>query len=243
MDILDPKKLKRDANKIKQAMTTIGDTIVVNKNLRVIYPESYESKKLAILGNPVRIVNIYAVLDDDGNYAVSNLPIFMELTPSNIKFIEVNGVVNKVLEFPEGTNFTNNNKMVVNNKFLFDLFNEFYINGKIPWFMEYDDIIDIFKQTDKYANSNLGDNPIVTEILASIVAKNPNDKSKLYRELLKDKKVLKEVHPEYVGLLNLFYTFDNTVSKLTGSYYSKGVISAIVNKEKDTTKIEEILRA
>jgi len=243
MDILNYSSLKRNPSVIKKCFKQIGDSMVVTKNIRVIYPERYESIGLAIPGSTIRIVTIYAVLDDDGNYAVSNLPIFIELSPTNISNIEVDGVVNKVLEFEANSTYAENVNLVVGNKFLYNIFNEFYINGKIPWFMGYDDLINIFNQTSKYASSDIGDNPIITEILASIVAKNPNDKKSLYRLQLKSYDDLSKIKPSYVGLLNLYYTFDNTVSKLGGSYYSKGVTSAIISPETETTKIEEILRA
>lgn len=235
--------LKRDPDKIKKCFKKVGKSLVVTKDIKVIYPERYESKNLAIVDNVVRLVSIFAILDDSNNYAVNNLPIFINLTPSNIDHVTINDELYTVLEFEEGSTYTESTELVINNKFLYDLFNLFYTNGKIPWFMSYNDLINIFSKTEKYANSDLGNNPIITEILASIVAKAPNDKTLLYREILENnKKLLESIKPTYVGLMNPYYTFDNTVSKISGSYYTKGLMGALINKEKETTKIEEILR-
>lgn len=243
MDTLNVSGLKRDPDAIKKAFKKIGSSMVVTKDMRVIFPERYTNIDLAIIGSTVRLTSIYAILDDEGNYAVSNIPIFIELTPSNITDIEINGKVNKVLHFEEGTTFTENVNMVIDNTFLYDLFNEFYINGNIPWFISYNDAITIFEKTKKYAKSGLGDNPITMEILASILARNPKNKSEFYREILKNENDLNKVIPQYIGLMNIYFTFDNTVSKLVGSYYGQGISSAIISRETSTTTIEEILRA
>jgi len=235
--------LKRNPTKIKKCFKKIGKSLITTENIKVIYPEKYESKNLAVVDSTVRLVSIFAILDDNNNYAVNNLPIFINLTPSNIDHVTIDNELYTVLEFEEGSTYTENTELIVNNKFLYDLFNLYYINGKIPWFMNYNDLINLFSKTAKYANSDLGSNPIISEILASIVAKSPTDKSILYREILKNnKKLLNSIKPTYVGLMNPFYTFDNTVSRISGSYYSKGLMGALINKEKETTRIEEILR-
>lgn len=237
MDSLNISGLKRNPEAIKKAFKTIGNTLVVTKNLRVIYPERYNNIGLSILGSTVRVISIFAILDDNGNYAVSNVPIFIELTPSNVGEISVGNEINKVLYFDEGSVYTENTNLVMDDRFLYDLFNEFYIAGHIPWFMNYNDVINIFAETRKYAGSSLGDNPMTMEILAAVLARSPKDKTIFYRQTdMKNK-------PDFVGLMNIYFTFDNTVSKLVGSYYSQGVSSAIINKEQESTKIERILRS
>lgn len=242
MQTLNIDKLKRNPDAIKQSLKKIGNSLIAKKRLRVIFPDRYTAVDMAIVGSTVRLASIYAILDDEGNYSVSNLPIFVELTPSNISNIEIDGNVNKILIFEEDSVFMPDTKLVIDNRFLYDFFNEFYVNGRVPWFMSYNDLIDIFKLTSKYADSNLGDNPITMEILASIVARDTNDKTKFFRETINSPKDITN-KPASIGLMNIYYTFNNTISKLTGSYFQQGLNSAIVNKEKESTLIEDILRA
>ena len=237
MDSLNISGLKRNPEAIKKAFKSIGNSLVVTKNLRVVYPDRYNNIGLSIQGTTVRVISIFAIIDDDGNYAVSNIPIFIELSPSNTGEISVGNTINKVLYFEEGSVYTENTNLVMDDRFLYDLFNEFYISGHIPWFMNYNDVISIFAETGKYAKSTLGDNPITMEILSAILARSKKDKTVFYRQTdTKDS-------PDFIGLMNIYFTFDNTVSKLVGSYYNQGISSAIINKEKNPTKIEEMLRA
>lgn len=237
MDDLNPDRLKRNPEAIKKCFKVVGDTTIVTKNIKVIYPDRYNTIGLAILGSTVRLISIYAILDEDGNYAIANNPIFVELTPSNVSEVSVGNSINKVLHFEESSTFTENNSLVIDDRFLYDIFNDFYINGNIPWFMNYEDVISVLANTSKFAGSSLGDNPLSMEIISAVLARDAKDKTKFYRqtEMTKD--------PIFVGLMNIYFTFDNTVGKIAGSYMSQGITSAIVNKEKETTKIERILRA
>jgi len=237
MDNLNIAGLKRNPDAIKSAFKKVGDSLIVTKNLRVIYPDRYNNIGLSILGSTVRIISIFAIVDDNGNYAVANLPIFLDLTPTNVSEIAVGANINKVLHFEEGSVYTENSNLVIDDRFLYDIFNEFYIGGKIPWFMNYDDAISMLARTNKYAGSTLGDNPITMEILGAVIARFNKDKKVFYRQT--DMKQ----NPDFVGLMNIYFTFDNTVSKIAGSYMSQGITSAIINKEDETTKIEEVLRA
>jgi len=240
---INTSNLKRKPGIIKKYFDKIDKQLVVNSDIRVVYPDRYNNINLSIMGSSTRVVSIFAILDSKNNYAVSNLPIFINLTPSKIDDAMIDGVLYKVLYFDKDTVYTDNVDLMLDNRFLYDLFNEFYIQGKIPWYMGYDDVINIFKYTSKYANSSMGNFPLGSEVLASVIAKSPLDKTKSYRTTIKSIEDTVKYPPGYVGLMNPFFTFDNTTSKLAGSYYSKGVSSAVVNKEDSSTKIEEILRA
>lgn len=243
MDTLNISGLNRNPDVIKKSLVKIGNSLVTKKNLRVIFPDRYNDINLAIIGSTVRLVSIFAIIDDNGNYSVANLPIFVDLSPSNIGDIEVDGIMNKVLYFEEGSVFMENIDLMVDNRFLYDLFNEFYISGKIPWFMNYDDTMKIFEKTKKYANSDLGENPITFEILASIISRLPSNKAVYYREAITSVSDIAKTKPNYVGLMNIYYTFANTISKIAGNYFTQGLNSALVNKETEVTKIETMLRA
>ena len=49
--------------------------------------------------------------------------------------------------------------------------------------------------------------------------------------------------PVYVGLNNIYYSLDNTTAKLVGGYFGYGITVALIDKEKDTTTVSQILRA
>jgi len=238
MDVIPIDNLKRNPDIIKKCFKKINSTIICTKDISIVFPERYINKNLANIGSVVKVVSIYAILDGEGNYAIVNKPIFIDLTPTNIKTVEIDGVNYKELIFEKYSTFTTNTNLVMLDKFMFDLFDMFFIQGKVPWYLNYEDVSKIFIESKKYANNNVGENILAFEILTSIIARDKNDKTKYFRKVEN-----KKSKPVFIGLQNIWYTFDNTISKLVGAYFDKGITSALVNKEEKTTKLEEILRA
>lgn len=237
MDTINVAKLKRNPDAIKGAIKKVGESYLATKNLKVIFPERYINRKLAIVGSTVKMLSIAAYVDDDGNYTVMNAPIFQELLPYNISTVIINKDEYKQLSFRENDVILINDKLVMSEVFLYDLFDEFFIKGNIPWFMNRVDVAKIFNECGKYAKSNIGNNPLAFEILTSVIARSSTDQRVFFRQTDGSGK------PVYVGLNNIYYSLDNTTAKLVGGYFGYGITVALIDKEKDTTTVSQILRA
>lgn len=236
-------ELKRDPEKIKSYFKQVGKSIIVKENISVIFPKRFENKKLAFMGDEVKVLNIFAIVDEHGNYGVANAPIMSNLSPSMTDEVDVDGNVQTVLKFNKNEVFCNNVSTLRQNTFIYDLFDEFFIQGNVPWYLNYEDLSNILIKSKKYANSNIGNSPLGMEILTSIAARIKEDKTILFRTKSKDFNKMKKLTPEYVALLNIYYTFTSTISKVAGSYFKDSVTSALVNPEKESTKVEEVLKA
>jgi len=236
VDTIKKASLKYNKEAFKNVFVTKGNMIITTKDIKVVFPERYKAINLVELGSVVKIVNIYSVLDDNKNYVTSIAPVYNFLTPTNIQEVMIDDTLNIMLEFEAGTVFATNNKLVRNESFMFNIFDEFFIKGKIPWFLQYDQISNLFLEAKKYAGSKIGDNPLTMEIIAAIISRNEQNKQQYYRQNMKG-------IPVHVGLNNIYYSFDNTSAKLVGAYFGAGVSSAIVNKEKKPTVVADMLRA
>ena len=237
------KGLKRKPETIKALLKVSGDALVVKDDIKVMFPSRYVNKGLAVMGDTVSVLSVFAIVDDDGNYAVMNIPTLMELTPNMTDEVEIEGKEYTVLEFSKGDIFMPNINIVKRDSFTFDLFDEFFLHGNIPWFLEYEDVSNIFKYSKKYAGTKLGDNPLGMEVLTSIIARNNKDKTMLFRKLSKDIKSMAKERPSYIALLNIYYTFTSTMSKLSGSYFKEGITAALVNKEDKSNAVEDMIKA
>jgi len=239
MDVIDVSKLKRDPSVIKSYFKVTNDITIVNSNIRVVFPERFVTKELASMGATVRLPAIYAIIDEDDNYAITLSPIIQELSPYVINNISVGDVVYKELLFNKGDVFIINNNLIMQDNFMYDLFDEFYIKGNIPWYLNYDDVSNIFLETKKYANSNIGNNPLTFEILTAITTRDINNKTVFYRTALNNKN---KTYPYYIGLNNIQYSFDNTGAKIIGGYMGAGLTNAIISPETKTSRVSEVLR-
>lgn len=237
MDNIDTSRLKRNPAAFNGVFKIIGDVTITKKPIRIMFPERYINRGLGIMGIPAKILFIYAILDDDDNYALILAPIMGDVTPYNITTASVDDVDYKIMHFRENDVVISSNTMIRSDDFIYELFDEFYVKGNIPWYMEYDDTSNFLLETGKYANSDIGKNPLTAEILASIIARDPKDKRIFFRqsENTKDK-------PVYVGLSNIYYSLGTTAAKLVGGYFSYNLATSITDKETETSAVSDILR-
>ncbi len=241
MKTFNIKGLKRKPELIKGIMKELGDSLITKDNLSVIIPARFINKHLAVMGDTITTLAILAIVDENDNYAIMNIPAMIELTPNAINEIDINGSTYLELEFDKGDLFCNNINLLKQDTFIYDMFDDFFIQGNIPWYLNYEDLSNILVMSQKYAGSKIGNNPLGLEILASIAARLPDDKTVFYRTLSKDMKKMKTIQPSYVALQNIYYTFNSTLAKTAGSYFKEGITSALVNKESSKTKLEEIV--
>ena len=238
METLEIKNLKRDPSKFKNIFKTVGDVVLTTKDIDIVFPERYITRELAVISSSVRLLGIYAILDRSNNYCIVNNSIVQQLAPYIISDVTVNGVVYKKCSFEANTPFLLNNNLIVTDSFLYDIFEEFLSKGNVPWYLDYNDLADIFANTERFNGKSVGNDPIALEILTSVVAKSSVGKDIPYR-LVKNKKLVK---PEYIGLNDMRFAFDNTGSRLVGSYFSDGITTSIVDPETKTSEQTKILR-
>lgn len=238
MEDLDIKQLKRKPELFKTYFKVDKDLTLVNENIIVVFPERYLKCGLAIEGNNITVIGIYAVVDNYNNYCIINTPIFHILSPNLVINIKVGETIYKALFFNKGDIFLTMNRLVVKDNHIYNVFEEFYLKGNIPWFLNYEDIANIFTESKKYTGSNIGNDSITFEMLTSIIGRDPSDKKVYFRHSNTSKN-----NAVFVGLNNPYFSFNNTGAKLFGSRFGTGLNTALVEPEKKSSLTTDILRS
>lgn len=241
MDYLDRSKLKRRTELIKTYFKVNKEFTTVTNKVTVVFPEKYLDKKLALIDNEVKVLSVFAIIDENNNYAVSCVPIILTLSPSNISNITIEEEIYKCLTFEEGSVFMPINNSIMLTDFIYNLFDLFYVQGKVPFFLNYEDLSNLLAKSSEYAGIGIGDNPLIYEMLTSIISRLPEDK-KIYIRHVSNASNKNKIRPTYVGLNNPYYSFDNTGARLFGSYFSAGVNVSIVEPETKSSATTDILR-
>lgn len=232
----DISKLKRNPKVISSYLKTSGNTVTTKEEIQVMIPVRYIETGLASIDNTVKTVGVYAIIDNKNNYAISNIPITQELSPFSVEDTIIGNTKYKVLNFHKNTVFMPNNKLIVSADFLYPLFDNFYSNGKVPWFIGYEDLCDLLLESRKYLGNNIGEAILAFEIITSISAREASSPTKYYRlSNMKNK-------PTYVGLNNLFYSYNNTGAKLVGSYFKTGIMTSLLDPETKSSETSNVLR-
>jgi hypothetical protein len=129
-----------------------------------------------------------------------------------------------------------NLNLVKINTLLILIYNDFLSKGNIPWYMDYDDISQLFETSSLHAGASLNADMAMFELLVSIIARQKKDKRFHYRH---DNATYR---PAWVGLSSVAFQATNTFAKLSGGYFNEGLTSALVTPSTTNESIETLIR-
>lgn len=239
---MDVSKLIRDSKRVKACLKELPDnTVVALKPLKLYIPARFEERELASIGNEIYVIGVFALVTEDGFYSVSKVNAMMRIAPSSINTVRIDGDVYYEFSFRAGSTVIADMNLVKNDVITYFIFEEFIAKGKVPWYIDYNDLGGLFATSKKYAGVNIGESHEVIELIASIIARDPKNLYRQYRHSIKDAKSIVTDPPTYVPLGAIQYTATNTVTKIAGSYMSDGVVSALVNPSTRPERIESLL--
>ncbi len=234
---MDWKAFKRDRSKVLAATQVQKDkSVVALRGVRIYVPERYIEKGLAEIGSETYIVGIYAMVTEDGFYAVSRINAMMRLTPTAINTVKFDQDSYLEFVFEPGSVIIATTDLVASETLVYQIFDEFVAKGKLPWFLDYDDRARLFESADKHAGVHLGKSHAILAMIAAATTRQRDDRTRYYRHNL-DTAV-----PVGIPLRSITYGTTNTTSKLVGAHWNDGVDSALVNPAEHVEKIEELLR-
>ncbi len=235
-------ELKRNPTEVLKVLKTIDNKLVTMKHCKVQIPERFVDIGLGQIGVDTFTLGCIAIILDDGSYATMVVTSILELDPYKTIKVDIRGVSYYEFYFEEGDAVIKNLDLIRNDDISYLIFNEFIFQGKIPWYMGYLDICKLFDTAKEYAGSNVGESQETIEFIASIVARSSKDRSKYIRTTISRYNELDGDNVAFVPLMSVLYSVKSTLNKLSGSYFSDGVTSAIVNPSETSSDIERIVR-
>jgi hypothetical protein len=235
---MNPKHLVRDADKVKAALRETEDgKLVALKPVKIYVPTRFEERGLASIGIETFISGIYAMVIDDSYYAVSLVNAMIRIEPTSMMKVLLDGDEYFEFEFDKGATIIASLDLLKTDALVYKIYNEIIAGGHTPWYLSYTDLALIFDTAKEHAGANIGQNHEVTELLVSMVARNPKDRHQYYRQTIQDRHDLTTNPPVFIPLRSVEFAASNTLNKLAGSYFSRGVVSALVTP---TTRLERL---
>lgn len=235
-------QLQRNPERVQAAMKEVDNQLIAVQDCSIYVPEHYIGSFLGSIEEDVRIVGIFGIVVEDKYFASSRCCSIVNLDPSTINVIEINGENYMEFSFQKGDTIIKNLNIIKISSLAFKIFDEIIAKGKVPWYMSYNDICLLFDTAKEYADVNLGIDNAILEMIGSSMARNPEDKTIFYRHLVKNEKDKNSINPSFVGLRSVAYGATNTTAKLMGAYFKEGLTSSLITKSNRTETIEEILR-
>ena len=224
----------RDTKVIKSILYEKDNKIYTKEKLIIEFPKWYEDKELLSLGDQTYLYGVFALIKDNF-YSVSTIPTLIQVSPTIITEIKKGEEIYTQFIFGENKVVIENTQVVKQELLSYNMFSQFFLNAKIPWYIGYDDLVKIMDNLPEYAKSQLGDNWIANELVVSFITRYKENKAIFHRQKV-------EEDYDFVDLNNVYYSAISTLNKLAGNYFSESLVSALVQKEREPTKLEMVVR-
>ena len=226
---------------VKDSVT--GDSSLVSiKGCKIYIPVRFSERGLANVGVETVICGICAIVVEDKYYAVMIMNALMRIDPVETNKVVVDGDEYYEFVFDPGSLVVPSLNVVRQNTLVYRIYDEFVNKGRVPWYMGYAELGKLFDTARKYAGANIGGDHEVTELIVSMIARDPRDRSKYYRQTVQNSEDLVKTPPAFIPLKSVTYSATNTTNKLAGSYMQDGIVSALVSPSERTERIEGLLR-
>ncbi len=226
--------LSRDKEFIRKNLYIKDNKVYTKEKTIIEFPKWYVDKEFLDIQDVTYLFGVFAIIMGD-KYSVSTIPTLINTVPIIIKEIERDGVIYTQFIYGKDDCLIDNTSVIKKKLLSYNLFENFYIYAKVPWFVDYEDLMKINDNIPKYNGSDLGRNFIATELVTSFIARSNKNKAVFYRQ-----------NPvgdaDYVDLTNVYYSLSATTNKLAGNYFSESLTSAIVQKEDKPTTMENLVR-
>lgn len=236
--------LTRDASRVIETLEELPDNrLVTKKGCKIYVPARFAEHDLAVLGVKNYIVGIYAIVVDDTYYGVSTVNAMINIDPTDTNKIKIDGEDYIEFVFSPGSTVIKSLDLVKIDVLTYKIYDEIFSKGRVPLYLDYNDLGGIFDTAKYHANANLGTTGEVTQLIASMISRDPQDKTKYYRTMINDLSDVRNNPPAFIPLRSVAYAATNTTTRLGGSYFDKGVVSALVNPSDRVERIESLLKA
>ena len=233
--------LKRDPIYVQTCLRQLPDNrIVAMKPCRIYAPVHYSECGLAKISTETYVLGIWAMVFDD-HYAVMMVNAMVQIAPKAVNKVKMDGDDYYEFVFDKGDTIVKNDNVVKDPDIVYTIFDEFFQKCNLPWFIGYEELGRIFDTAKKYAGANIGTEREITELITSLIARDKEDRSVSYRSTLTEIDDLEHRPPTFVPLMGV-QAATNTMTRLGGSYFSKGLTSSLIYPSERTERIETILR-
>lgn len=231
---------KRDPELASKVTKHLPDgSLVAVEDCEVFIPAKYLSKGLAYIEANVSSLGIFALVSG-GKYTTMMVQAMVTLLPVSNRREIINGEECVAFEFPAGATIIKTDDVVKDKILSYYIYDYFITRAYIPWFIKYDDLLRMYYNDPHYTGTQLGSDHSIMPVIVSMIARDPNDKTVLWRNV--KSKYPPGTEPAWVPFKSVIYGPRTTTAKLMGSYFDIALPAALINHNDVPERIEQIYR-
>lgn len=240
---MDMSKLIRDPAKVHACLQQLpDDRLVAKKALKIYTPTRFAERGLASIGIETQIVGIYMIVVEDTYYGISLVNAMVRIEPSSTMKVLIGDDEYYEFSFDAGATVVSTIQLVKTDTLTYKIYDEIISKGRVPKYLGYSELGKLFDSAEYHAGAKIGKNQEVTELIVSMIARNPLNRAEYYRSTIKDLSELVTNPPVFIPLRSVQYAATNTTNKLAGSYFEAALVSALVSPADRTERVEGLLR-
>lgn len=238
---MDTRKLVRNHAGVLATLHDMeDDSLVTSTGCKIYVPTRFAERGLAFLGAETYIIGVCAIVAED-QYATLMVHAMIRIDPAEINRVMVNGDEYLEFVFYPGSVVIPNLNLAQTDTLSYKIYDEIVAKARVPWYISYFDLARIFDTAQMHAGANIGSNKELTELLISIIARNPHNRREYFRQTLETEMDAINNPPYYASLKDVTLTATNTLHKFGGSYFRNGTVSAINSPSERPERLEELL--
>lgn len=235
--------LKRDVAKVKASYRQASDgSLVALKPTKIYFPERFLEKNLAEIGIRSYVVGCFAHVVEEQYYAVCLAVAMLEVKPSSIATVKIEGDNYIEMSFDPGDTIIVHQEAVQDKFMAFHVYNEIISKGHVPWYLFYDDRIQLLFTANQLAGLNLLSNHGILELNAAAISRDPKDINRFFRHAITSYAEVDRAAPTAISLMSVSHGTTNAVSRLMGAYWEQGLNSELANPSTQVENVERLLR-
>ena len=157
------------------------DSVIVTTDKLIVYiSRRFEKYMMLKVTDNVSALAIFEI-SVGGESAGFFLPAVVDMKPSRVDFVTINGNDFAMCTFSKGDTFIENVNVVQNANIAYVVFEEFIDGGKFPSFMRYDDLAFIFDIVKKITASSIPAEHSTFEMIYAYLARDPKNFKTMWR--------------------------------------------------------------
>lgn len=236
---MDVDTLVRDASKIHAILEEKDSSLLVTKPCKVYIPVGYMGASLGVDDDKFQALAIFPIVLDDKYYAVCQACALMTPGMNQIQTVEIEGEEFFELLFEPGDELFTNLDLVQIATITFRVYDYFEAKGKVPWFINADDLSKLFETAKIHAGVSLGVDQAILEMYATVNTRDPNNRRRYFRHAAIEDQ---DKRADFIPLRSVSYSATNTTARLQGNYFDEGMTSLLTNPSFQVQSIESQLR-
>lgn len=235
--------IRRDVDAVKSKLiVTENQQVICKTPMRIQIPVRFSEIGLAQVGADNNIYGMFAIITDTGEYCVWSSCAMIPITPAKTVVVEIEGVSYYEFHFDAKQIMIPNLTVIKSNKPIFKVLSEIFFAGKVPYYMNADDVSNCFDTVGIYAGSRVGSIPELFEVFTSVIAREAGDKTKYRRVTAQSMRDFEAGKIGWVGMESPEYAVTNTFNRFAGGYFDRGATASLVSPNQQLDIVEKIIR-